>query len=86
MENNSKNGEAGRGPDAPKKTPSLAEIEKFMENDLKSCGMFIEGLLRDPDLRRMMAQWLKGRIENHNNKPDPRQVALFQQKELIPND
>lgn len=55
------------------------QIEKWLTRDLGACITFLTAIHNDPDLRRQMAVWLAGRIENQKNKPkvDPRQESLF---------
>lgn len=59
--------------------PSLATVEKWVARDVSTSIRFLQAIESDPDLRRMVAQWCLGKIENFKNKPveDPSQTNIF---------
>lgn len=61
---------------------SMAQVQKFLDNDVLRCIGLLNAINQDPDLRRMMAQWFYGVIHNSKNKPDPSQMHMFNTKDL----
>lgn len=59
--------------------PSLATVEKWVARDVSTSIRFLQAIETDPDLRRMVAQWCLGKLENYKNKPivDPGQTNIF---------
>lgn len=57
----------------------FAQIEKWLSRDLKACIALLSAIDNDVDLRRLMAQFLHGRVQNFKNRPvvDPSQSNLF---------
>lgn len=76
MENNQEVLEETQGVGS-KKVTDLPTIEKWLDEDIRRCLSLLTAISQDKDLRRQMATWFKGRIENFENRPDPSQTDLF---------
>lgn len=48
----------------------IATIEKWIGKDIQVCLSLLTAIQSDPDLRRQMAIFLKGRFENAKNRED----------------
>lgn len=60
---------------APEATDvNLAQIEKWLEQDLQRCMTLLSALLSDKELRMQMAVWFEGRISNAKHKADPSEI------------
>lgn len=72
--------DSAQGADSPKvEPPSLAQIEKWILRDVSTTIRFLQAIESDVDLRRQMAVWFEGRIQNSITAPkgDPAQSVLF---------
>lgn len=57
----------------------FVDVERWLTRDIKACVALMTAIDQDADLRRMMARWMHGRVQNFKNKPvvDPNQESLF---------
>lgn len=59
--------------------PKVKEVEEWLLRDVRQCINFLNVINTDPDLRRSMATWMLGRMQNKRN-----QEALKNQSHLFP--
>lgn len=61
----------------PDKEVTLSNIEKWLEDDIRRSLGLLNALNQDKDLRKQMAVWMKGRIDNAKLKHNQDQMDLF---------
>lgn len=76
MDHKTTNGSQTQGVAEPLETPDVKTIEKWIVRDLGSSITFLQSIQQDAELRKQMAIFLQGRIENYKNKPDPAQINV----------
>lgn len=54
--------------------PNLANIEKWLTADIGRAITLLRAIQEDTELRRQMAVWFEGRINNAKHKADPSKI------------
>lgn len=68
MKENNVNGRATQGVDSP--PPTIEQVEQWLIKDIGACLSLLNGIYNDPNIRRMMAEYLIGMHENRKNHAD----------------
>lgn len=70
------NGQSVQGTEQP--LPKLKDVEAWIQKDTQMCVNFLNAIATDPDLRRSMATWMLGRMQNQRNQEAlKKQAPLF---------
>lgn len=83
MENLTSNGVDTQGVET-QEVPDVKTILRWMDRDLGASISFLKAIYDDPAVKAIVAEYLRGRIENWKNKPDPAQTDLFNSKNPKP--
>lgn len=65
MKENNTNGQAAPGAELP--PPTIDQVDAWLIKDIGACIALLNGIQNDPNLRRMMAEYLVGMRENRMN-------------------
>jgi len=88
MDSKNTSSQNGQGPESdvkesPKGVPTVVELEKALTDDFTGMYQFMNWLLRDKEMRNMIATFMHGRLSNQAHKPDPSQLSMFPNAEKV---